>query len=125
MRVLNWADRRGLTALRELVAWHPDALSEEPNIGRLTLADTRLVVEGALGGREWEEVWDGLSEPKTHPPQRAGASPEGALPAPEHSLWNRRITTLSDAQRGLPLTRFSPIAPNTEIGRSVVRSAIM
>lgn len=108
-RASNWADRQGLRTLRELVAWHPDAFLREPNLGRLTVAETRVAVESALG-REWEEVWSELGGPKREPPSvadpelRCDSSP---LPSPEPCPWDRRLAELPAAHHGLPLGRLA------------------
>jgi hypothetical protein len=108
IRTANWADRKGMHALRDLVAWHPDAFGAEPNVGRLTVAETRVVVESLLG-REWEEAWVELDEPKTHPPRSPASDPDvdsGPLPCAEQSRWNRRKADLSAAHLALPLSRL-------------------
>lgn len=108
VRASNWADRKGLVTLRDLVAWHPDAFVAEPNVGRLTVAETRMALEAALG-REWEEIWSELDGPKVAPPARAEAGTEtstGPLPSAESSRWNRRRAELSEAQLHLPLNRL-------------------
>lgn len=108
VRTLNWAERQGLTQLRDLAAWHPDAFATQPNVGRLTVTETRLALETALG-REWEDIWGELEEPKTPPP---GADPDdpdvasGPLPSADASRWNRRHAELSEAQQALLLTRL-------------------
>ncbi|HEU4583695.1 MAG TPA: sigma factor-like helix-turn-helix DNA-binding protein [Polyangiaceae bacterium] len=107
-RTVTWAQRQGLTTVRDLAAWHPDAFAAEPNLGRLTSSETRLALETALG-REWEEVWSELDEPKTPPPHADEAEPDdaaGPLPGPDHSRWNRRGEQLSEPQQRLPLTRL-------------------
>lgn len=108
IRALNWAERNGLRVLRDLVAWHPDAFANERYVGRLTVAETRVVVEGALG-REWEEVWGELDEPKTPPPSTLASESESSvdpLPAPEQSRWNRRGAELAAEHLELALSRL-------------------
>src|SRR5690606_8302328 len=55
-RTLNWASGKGVVTIGQLVAWNPDDLAEERNMGRLTLQKTRAALEQALGCT-WEEAW--------------------------------------------------------------------
>jgi sigma-70-like protein len=109
VRALNWAERRGLKTLGDLLAWHPDAFAEEPNIGRHTVSETRLAVEAAIG-REWEEVWGDLAQPKVPAPGTSETESDatvGPLPSSAQSRWNLRRSELGENQRALPLTRLA------------------
>jgi hypothetical protein len=55
-RALNWAARSEITTVRDLVAWLPDAIEAEKNVGRRTVRETREVLE-ALLGHSWEEAY--------------------------------------------------------------------
>jgi hypothetical protein len=52
-RALNWAARREVTTVRDLVAWQPEAIEAEKNVGRRTVREMREVLE-ALLGHSWE-----------------------------------------------------------------------
>ncbi|WP_437986666.1 UvrD-helicase domain-containing protein [Sorangium sp. So ce117] len=55
VRFMNWAEKKGLTTLGELSRIPPRDLLAERNLGRKTLAETRVVLEAALGC-SWEEA---------------------------------------------------------------------
>jgi len=54
-RALNWAARREIATVRELVTWKPEAFEQEKNVGRGTVRETREVIESLLG-YSWEEA---------------------------------------------------------------------
>jgi mRNA-degrading endonuclease RelE of RelBE toxin-antitoxin system len=54
-RLFNWAEKKGLTTLEELVRIAPRDLLSERNLGRKTIAETRAVVEATLGCA-WEDA---------------------------------------------------------------------
>lgn len=58
-RLLSWAEQRGITTLAELSRIPPRDLIAERNLGRKTIADTRHVLEAALGC-SWEEAATGV-----------------------------------------------------------------
>lgn len=104
VRASNWAEARDIETLGALVAWHPDVFAAERNIGRLTLAETRAVVEKLLG-REWEEAWAALPEPKMHPPwDPEGEDKPDVAVAPDS--WDSRLQTLAAEHHELLLTRL-------------------
>ncbi len=102
-RATNWMDRRGLAALRDLVGWHPDAFAREPNVGRLTVKETRAVLEKALG-REWEEAWADLPDPKVG--AFAAAEPESHSSDSLAARWSAQLSQLPPERRELPLQRL-------------------
>lgn len=53
-RMASYAARKGLLTIGDLVRQHPAALLLERNLGRRTIAQTRLVLEGVLGS-SWED----------------------------------------------------------------------
>lgn len=55
-RALNWAARREVRTVRELVTWKPDAFEQEKHIGRGTVRETREVIESLLG-YSWEDAY--------------------------------------------------------------------
>ncbi len=59
-RMHHFADRKGIATLRELAAISPRDLVGEPNLARITLAQTRVVVEEMLG-QTWEALAAQLS----------------------------------------------------------------
>lgn len=61
-RMANVAARMGLTTVGDLARQHPAALLLEKNLGRTTVADTRAVLERALGMR-WEDAAGELASP--------------------------------------------------------------
>jgi hypothetical protein len=54
-RMLNWAERKGITTLGQLAHIAPEELLAERNLGRLTVARTRRVIEARLGAA-WEDL---------------------------------------------------------------------
>lgn len=54
-RTLNWAARKGIVTVGELVAIDPELFAQERNVGRLTVRQTRAALEEALG-RTWEQA---------------------------------------------------------------------
>jgi superfamily I DNA/RNA helicase len=56
-RMANFVARKGLQTLSELVQLSPSALMSEPNLGRTSIAKTRVIIEG-LAGRPWESLLD-------------------------------------------------------------------
>ncbi|WP_437290977.1 UvrD-helicase domain-containing protein [Sorangium sp. So ce406] len=55
VRLMNWAEKKGISTLGELSRIPPRDLLAERNLGRKTLAETRVVLETALGC-SWEEA---------------------------------------------------------------------
>jgi DNA-directed RNA polymerase alpha subunit len=54
-RLTNWASRRNVATLGELVKWTPRALSRERNVGRTSVNEARRVIETSTG-RRWEDL---------------------------------------------------------------------
>lgn len=71
-RTLTWAHRKQLRTVGELVAWNPADFAAEPNVGRLTVEQTRAALEEALGC-SWQEAW---SAHEHQVPLRIGANVE-------------------------------------------------
>lgn len=55
-RVANWAARRGIETLGDLLRWHPRELRLEKNLGRTSIAQLRAIIRAECGA-EWEELW--------------------------------------------------------------------
>ncbi len=81
-RMYNFADRKGITTLRALAAIAPYDLHGERNLGRTSIAQTRIVIEETFGMR-WEEL-------------AALPLPGGAAPALRRTRrWDAMRTALS------------------------------
>jgi DNA-directed RNA polymerase alpha subunit/mRNA-degrading endonuclease RelE of RelBE toxin-antitoxin system len=92
-RLFNWAEKKGLTTLEELVRIAPRDLLSERNLGRKTIAETRAVVEATLGCA-WEDAATDAVEAA-----RAAAGEEAPAPADPFASddWNVLRLALPEA----------------------------
>lgn len=95
-RMRSWAERRGVTTLRQLAAFAPKALLEERNVGRLSIAETRAVIEAHLGA-----PWETLAAEITHDALPAEVVPHA--PSGPPTDWDTLRAALPDAIRGVAL----------------------
>lgn len=61
-RMQNFFDRRGLATVRDLVAYAPASLLLEPNLGRKSVADTRVALRQRFA-MSWETLREGGGAP--------------------------------------------------------------
>ncbi|MDF3069629.1 MAG: putative polymerase sigma factor [Polyangiaceae bacterium] len=108
-RALNWAARREVATVRDLVAWLPEALESEKNVGRRTVRETREVLE-ALLEHSWEQAHaaiQGGALPTTHPVSAANAAEDetatDALTSGGAGGWAELAATLTEEERGISL----------------------
>jgi superfamily I DNA/RNA helicase/mRNA-degrading endonuclease RelE of RelBE toxin-antitoxin system len=94
-RMMNWAERMGLSNLGDLARRAPSDLLAEKNLGRKSVQDSRLVVERATG-RRWEELVG-----EVHEPSVPSARPNGNRAA---SSWDELRRLLSDEERAILLS---------------------
>lgn len=105
-RALNWAARKGIRTIGDLVAWDPAEFASERNVGRLTLRQTRAALEEALG-TSWEEAW--AAHHRHTLPGRGGAQPEldeEAVTEGGGAGWNTFAAELTDELRAVPLVEL-------------------
>lgn len=90
-RLQNWAERAGVSKVRDLVLRSPIDLVAEPNVGRASVASARQLLERRLG-RRWEEL------------RRALSSAETGAASPKEVGWNELKETLPQEVLGHELT---------------------
>jgi hypothetical protein len=108
-RALNWAARREVVTVRDLVAWQPEAFESEKHVGRRTVRETREVLETLLG-YSWEEAYakvHGGAAPTTEP-TTATASGEDetatdSLASGGSNGWAELAASLKEEERQLSL----------------------
>jgi DNA-directed RNA polymerase alpha subunit len=113
-RLLNWADRRRVGRFRDLLAWSPERLARERNVGRETIRETRWIIE-----RETRRTWEDLSE-------RLGgqAAVEDPVPPPRPAPgWDHlaRLLNFNRAQAAVPL---DALALPTRLRRFAARAGL-
>jgi hypothetical protein len=94
-RMRNWADAHGVETLGALARIPPDELMGQRNLGRLTIHQTRKIIEARLGVR-WEDVSSsGPPEKITAKVRPPGRDPKGQPLAPgeDVSLDDLRLPT--------------------------------
>lgn len=106
-RTLNWAERKGITTIAELVAFDPDAFAQERNVGRLTVRQTRAALEEALG-TTWERARAALASgapagDEPEPPSSEGSVEEETATVGGAAGWASCARTLGDRLREVPL----------------------
>jgi hypothetical protein len=108
-RALNWAERRHITTVRDLVAWDPEDFAKERNVGRRTVRETRELLE-ALLGCTWEAARAALRSGQTTVGDRFGVcdpeevdSTTEALTAGGPTGWAQLAASLTAEQRVVPL----------------------
>ncbi|MFT3770136.1 MAG: 3'-5' exonuclease [Minicystis sp.] len=94
-RLVNWADRKGITTLRQLARIAPAELLAERNLGRRSVAETRAVIEERLGAG-WEEL---AAAARAVEEAAAKGTAEPAVP----SRWDELRIALPEALRGVGL----------------------
>lgn len=108
-RAANWAYRKEIDTVRELVGWHPDVFENERNVGRRTVRETRELIETLLGC-SWEEAHAAVRG--NSPTSLAGAKPADAeeidstteaLTAGGASGWSSLGASLTEEQRAIAL----------------------
>ncbi|MCC6553100.1 MAG: hypothetical protein IT372_08775, partial [Polyangiaceae bacterium] len=93
-RMLNWADRRRVSRFRDLMAWSPERLRRERNMGEQTIRQTRALVE-----RETRRTWEELSARVL----QEAADDDALEPPPSAPGWDQ-IARLRDPEiAALPL----------------------
>lgn len=109
-RALNWAARREVATVRDLVTWHPDAFESEKTLGRRTVRETCEVLETLLG-HTWEEAYAALHggfAPKMEATSAATAAEDetatDALTSGGATGWAQLAASLTEEERGLPLS---------------------
>jgi hypothetical protein len=108
-RALNWAARREVATLRDLVAWKPEAFENEKDVGRGTVRETREVIESLLG-YSWEDAYAavhggapvGASQPDEAPVDEDESATD-ALTAGGATGWAQLATHLTAEERHIPL----------------------
>lgn len=104
-RLVNWARRKSLTRVSELVRFRPAELRAEPNLGRTTIAQTRIVLERTFGST-WEELHDAICNDAEVKPRPERQSPTHDLPSAEQSGrtgWDGLIEALASSILDMPL----------------------
>ncbi len=107
-RALNWAARREVATVRELVTWKPEAFEQEKNVGRGTVRETREVIESLLG-YSWEEAYvavHGGAAAISQSDEMAAADDDSAtdsLTAAGATGWATLAGRLTDAERAVTL----------------------
>lgn len=108
-RTLNWALRREVETVRELVKWDPQAFAVERNVGRRTVRETRELLESLLKCT-WEEARASLIA-GTEPPLDAEQTDDEHVDSATEALtaggpvgWSRLGASLSDEERAAPLS---------------------
>jgi hypothetical protein len=89
-RMLNWANRNGITTLEEIAKRAPHDLLAERNLGRRSIRETRVVIEDLL-----QQPWEQLA---------GSAAPSPPVP-PKHP-WDELRLALPDALRFMQLGEF-------------------
>jgi hypothetical protein len=102
-RMANFAERKGLETLWDLVKWTPAALMAEKNVGRGTVRGTRHIIED-LTSRSWEslsslDLQDALEASTDDPNVDEGEDSPGFAPG----SWAALCASLTDAQRATRL----------------------
>ncbi|MFN7698895.1 MAG: UvrD-helicase domain-containing protein [Deltaproteobacteria bacterium] len=102
-RMANFAERKGLETLSDLVKWTPAALMAEKNVGRGTVRGTRHIIED-LTSRSWEslsslDLQDALEASTDDPNVDEGEDSPGFAPG----SWAALCASLTDAQRATRL----------------------
>ncbi|RYZ09241.1 MAG: hypothetical protein EOO73_05630 [Myxococcales bacterium] len=108
-RALNWAARREVATVRDLIAWLPEALESEKNVGRRTVRETREVLE-ALLGHSWEQAHaatHGGALPTTETGSPANAAEDetatDALTSEGAAGWGQLAASLTEQEREISL----------------------
>ncbi|MEN9580525.1 MAG: hypothetical protein RJA70_3534, partial [Pseudomonadota bacterium] len=107
-RALNWAARRGVATVRELVTWRPEAFEQEKNVGRGTVLETREVIESLLG-YSWEAAHIAAHGGRAAISQRDAATTSeddtatDALTAGGATGWVALAARLTDEERNVSL----------------------
>jgi superfamily I DNA/RNA helicase len=101
-RMASFVTRRELSTVRELAAIAPKDLIAERNLGRTSVAGTRVVLEPLLG-MTWERFSAGADEDGAPPSTEAAPSLAAAGAA---GNWDALRRLLSDGQRAVPLSRI-------------------
>jgi hypothetical protein len=109
-RALNWAARREVAMVRDLVAWPPKAFESEKNVGQRTVRETREVLETLLG-HSWEEAYaaiQGGAAPTTEPTSTTTAAEDetatDALTSGGATGWAQLAASLTEEERELSLS---------------------
>lgn len=89
-RMLNWANRNGITTLEEIAQRAPHDLLAERNLGRRSIRETRVVIEKFL-----QQPWETLA---------GSAAP--CRPAAPKNPWDELRVALPDALRSIQLGEF-------------------
>jgi hypothetical protein len=108
-RTLNWSLRAGVETLRDLIMVAPDLFTNERNVGRRTVRETRERIQ-ALLGQSWEEARAALQggAPVVSPiegenDEEAVDSATEALTAGGATGFAQMASRLSDAERRILL----------------------
>ncbi len=103
-RMRNWADRHGLTSIREIVLLDPDMLADEPNLGRKTLSEVERFLRCATG-RSWEQL-RGLVEATPTGSVSPTTSGRTFTPIQGAKAWQSLRETYPSELRETPITRL-------------------
>jgi len=104
-RLVNWARRKKLTRVSELVRFRPAELRAEPNLGRTTIAQTRRVLERTFGST-WEELHTALSHDVPAEPDSDASQAPYELPPARKSVrtdWDGLSESLAPSLLDRPL----------------------
>lgn len=90
-RILTWADRMKVSRFRDLVAWKPQQLLRERNLGKRTIVQTRAIIERETG-RSWEALHERVR----------GEDADDAPPTSKPG-WDRLADLLDEQSAAVPL----------------------
>lgn len=102
-RLANFAERRGLTTVRDLLAIHPAALVVERNIGRKTVFETEKAIAAYLG-KSWEAARESLGLADS--PDAVTDADGGGVRQGVARRWNELRHVLPDRVLDAKLGRF-------------------
>ena len=110
VRLLTWAHEKNVTTVAELSRIPPHEILAAPNMGRLTIAQTRAVIEPILG-RSWEQA-------ACEQPFPEATAPEEKTPAPpSNPLEEMPLTQLKLPTRILNWARMKNITSVAQLAR--------
>jgi superfamily I DNA/RNA helicase len=100
-RMATWLEKKGFTTARELACVAPRELIAERNLGRRTLAETRVVLEKLLGCT-WEEAAEAKRATENAPVEAAEADDPAKA-----TRWNQLRGALPESLRKIGLDEIA------------------